>query len=227
MRFPRPPREPDGEPLFDGPSKSVRKRDAHRAQALGEQLISLKDAELAALELPEPLYDAIVAARSIGSRGGGARQRQYIGKLMRDIDLARVRAALDARAAKSAQEAQRFQRAENWRARLLSGGPDARAALHAAYPATAAAEWSRLVDAAILEQRPEPRAAPPAPCSGRCGNCSTSRARLQCLIAAGATCALPQENGSVSVGRHHHGFCVGLGDHAPGRGGAGRARHTA
>ena len=92
--------DPDPEaPPFDAPSKSVLKREAHRAQALGEELIALNDAELSALDLPEPLHEAIVAARSISSRGGGARQRQYIGKLMRDIDLTRVRAALGAKAA--------------------------------------------------------------------------------------------------------------------------------
>ncbi len=39
---------PTPKPLFDGPSKSVLKREAHRAQALGEQLIALKDSELVA-----------------------------------------------------------------------------------------------------------------------------------------------------------------------------------
>jgi ribosome-associated protein len=152
-RLSRPDHEADAEPLFDGPSKSVLKREAHRAQLLGEQLIALKDADLRALELPERLYEAIVAARSIGSRGGGARQRQYIGKLMRDIDLTRVREALGARAAKSAQEAQRFQRAENWRARLLAGGPTAVAALHAAYPALDEAQWLKRVAVAQTEAR--------------------------------------------------------------------------
>ncbi len=150
-RFSRPDPEADPAPLFDGPSKSVLKREAHRAQLLGEQLIALKDAELRALELPERLYEAIVAARSIGSRGGGARQRQYIGKLMRDIDLTRVREVLGARAAKSAQEAQRFQRAENWRARLIEGGPAALAALHAAYPALDEPQWLARVAAAQTE----------------------------------------------------------------------------
>ena len=150
-RFSRP--EPDDpEPLFDGPSKSVLKREAHRAQVLGEQLIALNDTELAALELPEVLHEAIVAARSIGSRGGGARQRQFIGKLMRDNDLTRVRAALGARAAKAAQEAQRFQRAEHWRARLLEGGPAAVAALRVAYPALDAAQWLKRVAAAQTER---------------------------------------------------------------------------
>ena len=151
-RFSRPESGPDPEPRFDGPSKSVLKREAHRAQRLGEQLIALKDPELLALELPERLYEAIVAARSIGSRGGGARQRQYIGKLMRDIDLTRVREALGAKAAKAAQEAQRFQRAENWRARLVEGGPAAVAALRAAYPALDEAQWLKRVAAAQTEQ---------------------------------------------------------------------------
>jgi ribosome-associated protein len=151
-RLTRPDTETDPEPLFEGPSKSVLKREAHRAQLLGEQLIGLKDPELRALELPEPLYEAIVAARSIGSRGGGVRQRQYIGKLMRDIDLTRVREALKTRAAKSAQEAQRFQRSENWRARLVEGGPAAVAALRAAYPALDEARWLTQVAAAQTER---------------------------------------------------------------------------
>jgi ribosome-associated protein len=151
-RFSRPEAEADAEPLFDGPSKSVLKREAHRAQELGEQLIALKDAELRALELPEPLYDAIVAARSIGSRGGGARQRQYIGKLMRDIDLTRVREALGAKAAKAALEAQRFQRVENWRARLLDTGPAGLAALRAAYPQLDEAPWLKRIEAARSER---------------------------------------------------------------------------
>jgi ribosome-associated protein len=154
-RFSRPDPDADADaaPLFDGPSKSVLKREAQRAQALGEQLIALNDAELVALQLPEPLYEAIVAARSISSRGGGARQRQYIGKLMRDIDLTRVRDALGAKAAKSALEAQRFQRAEGWRARLLAGGPEAFAALRAAYPALDAAQWLKRVGAARNERQ--------------------------------------------------------------------------
>jgi ribosome-associated protein len=150
-RFTRPEPDPESEPLFDGPSKSVLKREAQRAQALGEQLIGLNDADLAALELPEALHDAIVAARSISSRGGGARQRQYIGKLMRDIDLTQVRETLGAKAARSALEAQRFQRIENWRTRLLGGGPAALTALAEAYPALDAAAWRARVAAAHAE----------------------------------------------------------------------------
>ncbi|HEY1898347.1 MAG TPA: ribosome biogenesis factor YjgA [Steroidobacteraceae bacterium] len=148
MRFSR----SDPEPPDEGPSKSLRKREAHAAQALGEQLVALKDADLVALGLPEPLYEAIVAARSIGSRGGAARQRQYIGKLMRDIDLAPVREALSAKAARSALEAQRFHRAETWRTRLMASGPAALAALREAFPALDEGDWRKRVEAARTER---------------------------------------------------------------------------
>src|SRR5580692_3202718 len=79
-------RDDEEEIIWAKPSKSMRKRDAHAAQDLGEELIGLRDSELVALDLPERLVDAIREARRIPSRGGGTRQRQYIGKLMRDID---------------------------------------------------------------------------------------------------------------------------------------------
>ena len=148
-RFSRP--DPDPEPLFDGPSKSVLKREAHRAQDLGEQLIGLSDAELAGLALPEALHDAIVAARSISSRGGGARQRQYIGKLMRDIDLTRVRELLAAKAARAAVETQRFQRVESWRSRLLGSGQAGLTALQEAFPDLDATAWRARIEAATAE----------------------------------------------------------------------------
>ena len=79
---------------YRGPSKSMRKREAAAAQDLGTRLIALKESELTALNLPETLHDAILLAKSITSRGGLARQRQYIGKLMRELDPAPIEAAL-------------------------------------------------------------------------------------------------------------------------------------
>jgi ribosome-associated protein len=83
---------------YRGPSKSMRKREASAAQDLGTRLIALRESELlTALNLPETLQDAILLAKRITSRGGLARQRQYIGKLMRDLDPAPIEAALTAR----------------------------------------------------------------------------------------------------------------------------------
>jgi ribosome-associated protein len=83
------PEDDEHSPGQERPSKSARKRAAHAAQDLGEELIRLSDAELEALALPEQLIDAVRLARRISSRGGGARQRQFIGKLMRTIDRSR------------------------------------------------------------------------------------------------------------------------------------------
>jgi ribosome-associated protein len=110
---------------YRGPSKSMRKREAAAAQDLGTRLIALRESELAALDLPETLLDAILLAKRITSRGGLARQRQFIGKLMRDIDPAPIEAALTAESRVSAQEAERHKRVEAWRTRLLTEGATA------------------------------------------------------------------------------------------------------
>jgi ribosome-associated protein len=107
------------------PSKSMRKRDATAAQALGTRLIELNETELRALGLDEILFDALVLAKRITSRGGLARQRQYIGKLMREIDVAPIEAALNTRSKHQVVDAEKHKRIETWRARLLTEGPAA------------------------------------------------------------------------------------------------------
>jgi ribosome-associated protein len=115
----------DSGDFTERPSKSARKRDADAAQDLGTRLIALKETELAALELPERLFDAIMLAKRITARGGLARQRQYIGKLMRDIDPAPIEVALNAKSRSTAADAEKHKRIEAWRARLLQEGPAA------------------------------------------------------------------------------------------------------
>ena len=110
---------------YRGPSKSMRKRDAAAAQDLGTRLIDLKEADLVALNLPETLHDAILLAKRITSRGGLARQRQFIGKLMRDLDPVPIEAALNMESRATAQDAEKHKRIEAWRARLLTEGPAA------------------------------------------------------------------------------------------------------
>jgi ribosome-associated protein len=112
-------------PVFDRPSKSARKREATAAQDLGTRLIALKESDLRALDLPERVLDAILLAQRITARGGLARQRQYIGKLMRDIDPEPIETALNARSRGAQIDAERHKRIEAWRARLLTEGPAA------------------------------------------------------------------------------------------------------
>jgi ribosome-associated protein len=142
----------DDDNLQEKPSKSARKRAAHAAQDLGEALIELRDSDLVALDLPERLVDAIREARRTASRGGGARQRQYIGKLMRDIDPEPIRAALSAHSEQSALEAERFKRLEAWRERLLAEGAPALDELERWRPGLERAEWMRRIGAAQSER---------------------------------------------------------------------------
>jgi ribosome-associated protein len=148
-----PPRKPsEVEPEYDGPSKSARKRAAHAAQDLGEELIRMRDSDLETLDLPETLVDAIREARRITSRGGGARQRQYIGKLMRDIDLEPIRAFIGSRSKIDARETEKFKRVEAWRERLITEGISALEDLERWRPGLDQDEWSRRLNAAREER---------------------------------------------------------------------------
>ncbi len=147
---------PDPDEKHDGgterPSKSARKRAAHAAQDLGEALLALPDAELAELALPEALLEAIRAARRIESRAAGARQRQYIGKLMREVDAQPIRAALAARSERAARATELFRRIENWRERLIAEGEPALLELARWHPAVDVAVWRRHIEAARSER---------------------------------------------------------------------------
>jgi ribosome-associated protein len=93
---PRPPTLPTADaPLT--PSTSQRKRDAQAFQALGGELVALSAAQLARLNLPEALHEAVAAAQRMHTHRARTRQRQSIGTLMRQLDpavLSRIRVAL-------------------------------------------------------------------------------------------------------------------------------------
>jgi|SRR5215468_5284247 len=93
---PRPPALPAADAPLP-PSKTQRKRDAHALQALGVQLVALSTVQLARLDLPEALQEAVVAAHRMRSHGARTRHLQYIGKLMRQLEpvvLSHIRMAL-------------------------------------------------------------------------------------------------------------------------------------
>jgi len=76
------------------PSKSARKREHIALQKLGEELISLRETEIEALPIDDDLREAVLEARRIRANGALRRQKQYIGKLMRQVDPEPIRAAL-------------------------------------------------------------------------------------------------------------------------------------
>ena len=118
---------------YEGPSKSRRKADAHALQTLGAELVALNRSQLAQVELPEGLRDAVEAAQRIHAHEGRRRQLQFIGKLMRFVDPAPIRLKIDGWKTVSVEETVRLHLIERWRDRLIE---DAAAieALMADYP---------------------------------------------------------------------------------------------
>jgi ribosome-associated protein len=102
------------------PSKSQRKRDVQALQDLGTQLVELNAGQLAQFELPERLADAIAAAQRIRDFEGRRRQMQYIGKLMRGVEPAPIRARLDQFLGVAHESTATQHLIERWRERLLA-----------------------------------------------------------------------------------------------------------
>jgi ribosome-associated protein len=99
-------------------SKTKRKQEMHELQALGVALVALTEAQLDFLE-PE-LRQAVIEAKRITAHEGRRRQMQYIGKLMRGVDPAPIRARLDKLTGSSSQANARHKRIEALRRRLLA-----------------------------------------------------------------------------------------------------------
>jgi ribosome-associated protein len=100
-------------------SKTRRKKEMHALQDLGEVLVGLNASQLAGLELPERLGDAIEQARKISGFEARRRQMQYIGRLMRDIDAAPIAARVQQLQTEHQRVNARQHEIERWRDRLL------------------------------------------------------------------------------------------------------------
>jgi len=126
------------------PSKSARKRRQLELQALGVELMTLTNEQLAELDLDDRLATAIDDLRRMKSHEAQRRQRQYIGKLMRDVDPAPLQALLDRLRADDRRQKRIFAHAERWRDKIASEGHSALPAFEAETGA-AAPELAQLI----------------------------------------------------------------------------------
>jgi ribosome-associated protein len=117
--------EAGDEGFDDGPSKSELKRQDQDLRAIGVELVELPLTELEAMELPESLYDAVMACRTITAHGARLRQEMFIAKVMRGVDVEPIRATLDRRSEVDRQRTRREHAIERWRERLLADEPAA------------------------------------------------------------------------------------------------------
>ncbi len=102
-------------------SKTQRKHVMDELQDLGEELVTLSLDRIKKISLPENLRDAVRDAQRM-TRHDEARRRQmqYIGKIMRSVEVEPIRAALSLVRGESASETAKLHRLEHWRTRLLS-----------------------------------------------------------------------------------------------------------
>jgi ribosome-associated protein len=150
--------QPDDE-TTDGterPSKTQRKKEMHALQVLGQQLVDLSRDQLAQVDLPEELREAIAFAHRVTSHEGRRRHMQYIGKLMRQVDADEVQAAIGRATGESRAAVALMHLAERWRDRLLADD-EALTALMSERPG-ADVQWLR---AAIRAARREHAAGQP------------------------------------------------------------------
>ena len=151
--------EETGEVL--SPSRSQNRREALEVLALGEQLVSLTEAQLARLPVPESLLPHIRECRRITAQIAHKRQLQYLAKQMRREDdevLEAIRDALDEKGEAARREVAAMHRVEDWRDRLLDGGDAALAELLDEYPAADRQQLRQLVRNTLEERK---RSKPP------------------------------------------------------------------
>ena len=104
------------------PSKSARKREYQALQSLGEQLIDLSAEQLASMVLDEQLLEAVQTAKGMKAHGALRRQKQLIGKLMREVDPEPIRVALAASNRHDIIAKEIFRETEQWRDRIAAEG---------------------------------------------------------------------------------------------------------
>ena len=101
-------------------SKTRKKQEMTELQKVGVELTQLSEVQIKNLLLEENLKNAILEAKRIKSHEAKRRQMQYVGRLMREVDPAPIRAQLEAITGQSAQATAAHKRLEAWRAKLLA-----------------------------------------------------------------------------------------------------------
>ena len=132
-------------------SKTQRKRQMTELQDVGAALVKLAPEQLARIDLPETLRDAILDCQRFTKHEAIRRQMQYIGRIMRDIDAGPIAEQLAALHAPSHRQTALFHLAEKWRTRILAEA-DALALFTSEFPAADASALRTLADRARDER---------------------------------------------------------------------------
>lgn len=135
-------------------SKTRRKRRALDVQDLGFALTRLRADQLARVELPDGLREAVAECRTMTKHEAIRRQLQYIGRIMRDMDCGPIAAQLESMHAPSHRQTALFHSAERWRAEILAD-PGAAGRFAAEHPGADEKRLRDLAAAAAAERQSE------------------------------------------------------------------------
>ena len=100
-------------------SKSQKKRECDALQRISDKLLKLKPDELALIDLPADLEDALNEAHRIHSNSALKRQRQYLGKIIRSCDSEKIEKQLNTVIHRNDTNTAQFKKIERWRDRLI------------------------------------------------------------------------------------------------------------
>ncbi|MFZ5571910.1 MAG: ribosome biogenesis factor YjgA [Thermodesulfobacteriota bacterium] len=102
-------------------SRTKNKQDDRNLQKIGEELLNLPRQILESFDFPDELKESIQFFHTIRSHGARRRQLQYIGVLMREMELETIQGLLKQARRRNADKNQAFHKIEEWRDELKSG----------------------------------------------------------------------------------------------------------
>lgn len=108
--------------LPEGPSKSELKRQMQARQKLGEKLAGLNKQQLETIPLDSTLLEALADYQRFRHNEARRRQLQFIGKLMRNVDVELVEHAYQLTQAGSEASKKIEHKLEYWRDKILAQG---------------------------------------------------------------------------------------------------------
>ena len=101
-------------------SKTELKKDSKKIQQFGREISELTINNIEAFKFPVNIYEATIDLKNLKSNSAKKRQVQYLGKLLREIDLADAFITMKQLKVSSQKEIQRNHIIEGWRDKLLS-----------------------------------------------------------------------------------------------------------
>jgi ribosome-associated protein len=141
----KPTHQPDEYNAPERPTAHERSSGAKALQDIGAALVELTDRDLTAVPLDDGLREAVEQARRLPDKKAKERQVQYIGRLMRSVEIEPIQKALEAIRRGNPRAARLADVALAWRDHLIAKGDAAIGTLLEIHPELDRQELRQLV----------------------------------------------------------------------------------